>query len=427
MQSSGPQAVAVIRELGSVEQLRDLAEKSYAPSPPPKVNSHVHLPPNFSAFHSVQQAVSLAKQQCVRVLGVSNYYDFSVYEEFARQATELAIFPLFGLEIITMLDELAAKGARVNDPNNPGKMYICGKGITRFADPTLHATELIRTIRQNDDRRMAEMIGRLDAIFSSHGLQTNLNNDAVIDGVVGRHGCHRQTVTLQERHVGRAFQKVLFEKIETQRRSEFLSKLFGGTSKVDPNDPVAIQAQIRSHFLKAGRPAFVDEAFLNLQQAYELILELGGIPCYPVLADGADPLCEYETPVEKLIETLKENNIHMAELIPVRNQPSVLSHYVTAMRAAGIALIAGTEHNTLELLPIEPSCAGKTAVPKEIEKIFVEGAYIVAAHQFLMAHGQQGYVDQSGNLNKAYETAERRISAFAKLGAAVIQKYYDTN
>ena len=165
---------------------------------------------------------------------------------------------------------------------------------------------------------------------------------------------------------------------------------------------------------------------MNFQQAYELILELGGIPCYPVLADGADPLCEYETPVEKLIETLKENKIYMAELIPVRNQPSILSHYVTAMRAAGIAVIAGTEHNTLELLPIEPSCAGKAAVPEEIEKIFVEGAYIVAAHQFLMAHGEQGYVDQRGNLNPQYKPSERRISAFAKLGAAVIQKYKST-
>jgi len=427
MQLSERQTISVIRELRSPEQLKELAKEGYAPSLAPKVNSHIHLPPNFSAFDSVGQAVCLASRQGVRVLGVSNYYDFSVYETFSRQAGQAGIFPLFGLEIIAMLDELAAKGTRVNDPDNPGKMYICGKGITRFAKPTPRATELISTIRWNDDRRMAEMIGRLDAVFSSHGLQTSLNNEAVIARVVSRHGCPSQTVTLQERHVAQVFQESLFENIEPQRHAQFLCRLFGETSKVDPDDSIAIQGRIRSHFLKAGRPAFVDETFVNFQQAYELILELGGIPCYPVLADGADPICEYETPIEKLIERLKESSIYMAELIPVRNRPEILSHYVRQMRDAGIAIIAGTEHNTLELLPLEPTCAAGVAVPAEIKQIFVEGAYVVAAHQFLTLNGEQGFVDHSGDLNKAYETSKQRISAFAQLGAAVVQCYYESD
>lgn len=416
-----------ISQLGSPEQLRALAKQGYGPTIEPKVNSHVHLPPNFSAFGSVQQALTLAKQQGVGVLGASNYYDFSVYEEFAILAKELAIFPLYGLEIIAMLDELAGRGERVNDPSNPGKMYICGKGITGFADQTGRAAELIKIIRENDERRMAAMIEKLAAVFRSHGLDTDLNEEAVIDIVVGRGGCDRQTVTLQERHIGLAFQEALFDKIEAPCRGAFLSELFGADSKIDPDDAVAIQGEIRSRLMKAGKPAFVEEAFLDFPRAYELILELGGIPCYPVLVDGSDPLCEYETPVEKLIEAFKDNNIHMAEFIPARNQPGVLSEYVRAMREAGIAVVAGTEHNTLELLPIEPSCVGEVAVPGEIKEIFVEGAYIVAAHQFLCARGEQGYVDQQGNLNLEYETAEQRMSAFAKLGGAVVQKYFDSN
>ena len=38
------------------------------------------------------------------------------------------------------------------------------------------------------------------------------------------------------------------------------------------------------------------------------------------------------------------------ELLPV------LERYVTAMRGAGILVTAGTEHNTLDLIPIEPAC-----------------------------------------------------------------------
>jgi hypothetical protein len=47
-----------------------------------KNNAHIHLPPNFSAFETVEQAVDLAAAQGVRVLGVSNYYDYAVYDDF---------------------------------------------------------------------------------------------------------------------------------------------------------------------------------------------------------------------------------------------------------------------------------------------------------------------------------------------------------
>ena len=59
----------------------------------PLVNAHIHLPPNFSAFESVSQAVTLAAAQKVAVLGASNYYDFRVYADFAVQAQAQGIFP----------------------------------------------------------------------------------------------------------------------------------------------------------------------------------------------------------------------------------------------------------------------------------------------------------------------------------------------
>ena len=99
---------------------------------PPRVNTHIHLPPNFSAFDSVEQAVTLAADEHIGVLGVSNYYDYDVYGEFVDLARRRGIFPLFGLEIISMQADLRDAGVRVNDPGNPGKTYLCGKGITRF-------------------------------------------------------------------------------------------------------------------------------------------------------------------------------------------------------------------------------------------------------------------------------------------------------
>jgi hypothetical protein len=68
---------------------------------PWSANTHVHLPPNFSAFQSVAQAVELAAAANVKVLGASNYYDFEVYRELERLAGRHGIYPLFGLEVIT--------------------------------------------------------------------------------------------------------------------------------------------------------------------------------------------------------------------------------------------------------------------------------------------------------------------------------------
>jgi hypothetical protein len=298
------------------------------------VNSHIHLPPNFSAFETVNQAVDLAAAQQVTVLGVSNYYDFEVYGDFFSLARPHKIFPLFGLEIISLIDDLVKAGVKINDPGNPGKMYICGKGITRFATLSPEAQALIGLIRRNDKERMAKMIEKIACVFDAGGVATGLTEEKVIDQVCRRHGCPKERVTLQERHVAKAFQEALFEKVPTPQRVEKMTTVFGAAPKAGPDDAVKIQNEIRSHLMKAGKPGYVEETFVNFDQAYRLILELGGIPCYPTLADGTSPICAFEEPVEKLIAAMKERKIYCAEYIPLRNKPDVLSHYVKAVRRA---------------------------------------------------------------------------------------------
>jgi hypothetical protein len=186
-----------------------------------------------------------------------------------------------------------------------------------------------------------------------------------------------------------------------------------------------MQHEIRSCLMKVGKPAFVPENFVDFDQAYRLVLELGGIPCYPTLADGASPVCAYEDPPEKLVEELKRSRVYCAEFIPIRNKPAVLERYVRAMRVAGIVVTGGTEHNTPDLLPMEPECTQGLPVPEEVKKVFWEGACVVAAHQFLSLHGKCGYVDGNGMLNPAFSGVEDRISSLARLGAAVLARYHE--
>ena len=110
-----------------------------------------------------------------------------------------------------MQADLRDAGVKVNDPGNPGKTYLCGKGITRFDAMSPEATRLIDVIRRNDRRRMAAMVDRMRNDVSRAAASTrDVDEQAVVEMIVRRHGSPRETVYLQERHISQAFQEALF-------------------------------------------------------------------------------------------------------------------------------------------------------------------------------------------------------------------------
>jgi hypothetical protein len=420
--SSIDRNLARLRSVGMPDEMWAEAERGLCLPAEPAVNAHIHLPPNFSAFERVEQAVDLAARQGVKVLGASNYYDYSIYPSFAALALASGIYPLFGLEILCLLKDLKRNGILVNDPANPGRVYLCGKGVTRFGAMTAEAARLLGIMRRRDELRMRKMVGLLSEVFEQRGLAVGLDPEMVLDRVVRRHGVARETVTLQERHVARVFQQELFRLVPEAGRPAVLARILAVPSRDVPQDEVKVQNAIRAHLIKMGKPAFVEESFLSFQEARRLILELGGIPCYPTLADGTSPICAYEDPPEKLIGTLLAQRIFCAEFIPLRNEPQVLQRYVHAMRSAGLVVSAGTEHNTLDLVSMSPSCIQGLPLPARVREIFAEGAYVVVAHQYLQLHGRCGYVDDRGELNPAFPGTEERIARFRSLGAAVVAR-----
>jgi hypothetical protein len=275
---------------------------------------------------------------------------------------------------------------------------------------------------------MREVTQKLAEVLAQRGLPIQLTESDVIEMVAQRHGCPRPRIHLQERHVCQAFQEAIFATVPPAERLEKLTRAFGLATapKFGPEDAVKIQNEIRAHLMKAGKPAYVAETFVSFEEAYRLILELGGIPAYPTLADGTSPMCPFEEPAEKLIAELKTRGFTCAEFIPVRNTPEVLSQYAHAMRAAGLIVTAGTEHNTLDLLPIEPTCVNGKAIPDDLKEIFWEGACVVAAHQFLTLHGECGFVDAQGAPNPKYPNAATRIAEFKSIGESVIHRYLNS-
>jgi hypothetical protein len=269
---------------------------------------------------------------------------------------------------------------------------------------------------------MRATIRLLSEVFEQRGVAADLDEAKIIERIVRRQGVRPDMVVLQERHVAQAFREELFRLVTEADRPAVLERVLGMPSQAAAGDHIGVQNEIRACLMKAGRPAFVEESFLSFDEALGLVLGLGGIPCYPVLADGASPICAYEDPPEELIGTLKARRVFCAEFIPLRSAPGVLKRYVEAMRAAGFVITAGTEHNTLDQVPMEPACIHGLPVPPAAKEIFVEGAYVIAAHQYLRLHGLCGYVDDQGGLNPEFGSAEERIFQFRRLGAAVVAR-----
>jgi hypothetical protein len=265
------------------------------------------------------------------------------------------------------------------------------------------------------------MAARLANVAREAGIEDPPTIDGIVADVAARSGVPAEWISLQERHLARALQETVYAQYDHQARGRVLAALLrADLDPADVSDPITLQDTIRSRLMKAGRPAFVPEGEVSFDDAYRLVLELDGIPCYPILADGADPICPFEDPPEALAEALVDRGIYCAEMIPTRNAPGTVDRYVTALRGAGILMLAGTEHNTQRMIPLEPACRGAVAPSEMAQAAFWEGACVIAAHQNLRQNGEPGYVDASGRLVGDFPDDEERIRWFRELGEKVI-------
>lgn len=382
------------------------------------VNTHVHVPPNFSAFSTVEDVIESAGREETLALGISNFFDQQVYGRFRDLADEAGIVPLYGLEFITLIEDLAQEGIRVNDPANPGRMYLCGKGIAPFKEKSERAAAIATAIRVGNDQRANEMVDRIADRFLACGVDTGLTAPAIAATVAERAGVPTSWVSLQERHIAMAFADVV-QSAPVAEREELLNLVYGSATRVDVTDAVALQGEIRSRLMKAGTSGFVAEVPLSFDDAYAYVLEMDGIPTYPTLADGVDPACPFEDPADALAASLLARGIYAAELIPIRNTAACVDAYVKAFTEAGIIVMAGTEHNTLDRIPIAVACVDGP-VSETSRRSFWEATCVVAAHQHEVAAGRPGYVDSRGALIGT-DPALRRAELI-ELGARLIEK-----
>ncbi|MGC9344140.1 MAG: hypothetical protein ACP5E3_15665, partial [Bacteroidales bacterium] len=359
-----------------------------------EVNGHFHTPWSFSAFREMNQVFDMARGENVKILGINDFYTTAGYEEFHELSLEYKTFPLFNIEFMGLLKEEQKNNIRVNDPSNPGRTYFSGKGLdypVKLEGSSLKKLENVRNESQQQTKKMFDLASRhLESIDANLKLDYEFAINNFTRGM------------LSERHIAKIIRHKVFEVFGKESdRFDILTKIYGGTKpEVSLSNNTALEGEIRSNLLKAGGVAYVKEdpkAFLEIDEVIKIITDAGGIPTYPVLLDDKDGnYTEYERDMDILFSKLSSMNVYSLELIPGRNDFDRLKEFATFFHDRGFIITFGTEHNTPELLPVKITTRGNKPLDEELKRINFEGACVIAAHQYLRARNEEGYIDKNG-------------------------------
>ena len=359
-----------------------------------EANGHIHTPYSFSAFSDMDSIFKMAVNERVSVLGINDFYVTDGYESFHKGCVENKIFPLFNIEFIGLLKEEQKKGIRINDPNNPGRIYFSGKGLDYPFHTGFMLRKQLKSVIRESQVQIKAMISKLNLLiepinpslkFSYENIKKEFARDLV-----------------RERHIAKALRTVAIREFPTpEQQLHFIETLYGGkNSKTGLSNSAALENEIRSNLLKSGGAAFVEEdekSFLELEKIIRIIIKAGGIPCYPVLLDDqSGKFTEFESDPEKLYLSLKDLGIECIELIPGRNDFNILKDFAEFFHRKGFIITFGTEHNTPEMIPLTVTTRGSVPLDESLKRVAWEGACVIAAHQYLRADGRQGYVLPDG-------------------------------
>lgn len=380
----------------------------------PDVNAHLHTPYSFSAFRDIDEALDMAVEEGVKVVGINDFYTTKGYDEWADGCSKRGLVPLFGIEFISLNEADQKAGLRVNDPANPGRTYLSGKGLTHpFHLEKPYALQLA-AVQLESNRQVERMYEKLNELLQKKQMGFLLNLDQI-----------KQELTrgsLRERHLARALRMKLYEYCNNSESviSEMLATLFSGKQLQSATDDHAgVENEIRANLLKAGGTAFVPEestAFLPMQTVCRIIRAAGGIPTYPFLADDPKGVyTDFENDLEKVAIALTERGFHSVEFITTRNEQQQLEKYASYLYEQGFIVTFGSEHNTPLLEPILLSTRGGVPLTHRLKEINYAGACVIVAHQHLVAQRLQGYLNAEGVADRS------RRDEYASLGASLIE------
>jgi len=377
--------------LDALRELKRLEERGVIDSPKRRggVNVHIHTSESFSIFRSPAEAAWKGHRAGLEVFGINDHYTISGHREFGEACRILGLRATFSIEAMAMSEEARRRGERYNDPKNPGRTYLCGKGVLHDLEPGSPGERLLKTMRTTLRRRCERMTERANSVLREVDPSLSLTFDDVLRFTP------RGNVT--ERHVAQAIAELINRRFPGEDRKGFLRRLLGSFDDRALSTEGEFQDLIRNGLLKAGGPAYVEEpaeAFPSLDKLVALFREYGAIPTYPVLGN---PITEKESDLDPLFDELEGFGIFAVEVVPGRNTEERLREILKAAERHGFPVFSGTEHNTKSPQPILDAFSRD---PRFLPT-FRRGAHLILGHQFLSKYARRGYIDQEGRLTFA--------------------------
>jgi hypothetical protein len=370
---------------------------------PYDVNAHLHTPYSFSAFESVKDALVRAKNEGVMVAGINDFYSQEGYREWSIECFLSMIFPIYNIEFISLQAEDQAANIRVNDPANPGRTYLSGKGM-HFGFMPIEPAEIkaecilqaqLEGLRNEANAQTEKMCTKLNEVLSKYAAGVALSYADIKDKLTKG--------SVRERHLAKALRMEAYEKFGNNHAAlaQFFEKIFGGKPlQSSIENFAAVENEIRGNLLKAGGAAFIPEdpkAFLPFDKVCQIILDGRGIPTYPFLADDAKGgFTDFERDLAKAAATLKERNIWSVEFITTRNSIEVLERYASYLHDEGFIVTFGSEHNTPAMEPVLLTARGGVPLTPLLRNIGYAGACVLAEHETLHLNRKTGYLDSNG-------------------------------
>ena len=392
------------------------------------INLHIHTNESFSVFTSPTEAVWKAYNENVEYFGINDHYSIDGHPEFREACIIAGIKPIFSIEAIAMNSELREEGKRYNDPNNAGRTYLVGKGVTRNLKKGSKAYKIFEGMKTAIQERNKKMAVLIEKYLNELGYNIPFSYKDVVS--LTPHG------NATERHVVQA----LCEKIEKsfpkkdERLKVYRKILDYNLSNEEMDDIADLQTIVRAKLVKAGMPCYVEEdskAFTSLENLIYIYREYGAIPTYPLLGN---PITEGESDLEDLVERAKNYGLYAFDLFDMRTEYNRAKEILNVAKEHGFPVFIGTEHNTKKMIPM----VGELGKSKEFLDYFRKSAQFVRGHQILSKLCNYGYIMDNGkpridNLHEGFdfyaeigkkEISEEEIDEMSKKSFAENKKYF---
>jgi len=352
------------------------------------INLHIHTNESFSVFQNPTEAVWYAYGEGIEYFGINDHYTIDGHNEFRSACALAGIKAAFSIEAVAKDDESFNKERRYNDPNNPGRIYLVGKGITRDLRPGSRGYHLLETMRNSIRERNRKIVHKLNHYAEPKNISLEL------------HYAHAEALTPRgnttERHVVQAFCEKLNSSYPLiDERKKVYETLLG--IEVDEEillSSADLQNLVRAKLIKSGRPCYVEEdskAFTTVENLVDLYLEYGAVPTYPLMGN---PITEEEEDLEKLIKKMQAHRLYALDLMDFRTEVDRAGEIIDAASRHGIPVFIGTEHNTKTMIPL----IGPVGGMPEFYNYFKRSANFILGHQRLGVLCDFGAVTQEGKL-----------------------------